>query len=60
VYAQGEDTPRLAQSIIIATGATAKRLGLPGEDMFRQRGVSACAVCDGALPIYRNKHLIVI
>lgn len=60
VYAQGEDTPRLAHSLIIATWATAKRLGLPGEETYRQRGISACAVCDGALPIYRNKHLIVI
>ena len=48
------------KTIIIATGATAKRLGLPGEKEYRQRGISACAVCDGGLPIFRNKHLIVI
>ncbi len=60
VYAQGEEQPRLAQTLIIATGATAKRLWLPGEETYWQRGVSACAVCDGALPIYRNKHLVVI
>lgn len=60
VWAQGEDTPRLAKSLIISTGAIAKRLGLPGEDIYWQRSVSACAVCDGALPIFRNKELIVI
>ena len=35
------------KTIIIATGATAKRLQLPGEEIYRQRGISACAVCDG-------------
>lgn len=48
------------KTIIIATGATAKRLQLPGEEIYRQRGISACAVCDGWLPFFRNKHLIVI
>ncbi|KAK5584108.1 hypothetical protein RB653_005715 [Dictyostelium firmibasis] len=55
-----EDKPIKAQSIIIATGATAKRMGVPGETQFWSKGVSACAVCDGALPIYRNKHLVVV
>ncbi|EON98324.1 putative thioredoxin reductase protein [Phaeoacremonium minimum UCRPA7] len=54
-----EDT-RTADSVIIATGASARRLGLPGEDKYWQNGISACAVCDGAVPIYRNKPLIVI
>ena len=49
-----------AESVIIATGATAKRLGLPGEEDYWQRGMSACAVCDGALPIFRDKPLVVI
>jgi thioredoxin reductase (NADPH) len=49
-----------AQSIIIATGATAKRLGLPGEPRLWNKGMSACAVCDGALPVFRNKPLVVI
>lgn len=49
-----------ADTLIIATGATARRLGLPGEDQYWQRGMSACAVCDGALPIFRNKPLVVI
>lgn len=50
----------LAKTIIIATGATAKRLHIKGEDIFWQKGISACAVCDGALPIFRNAPLIVI
>lgn len=49
-----------AQALIIATGATAKRLGLDGEETYWQRGMSACAVCDGALPIFRNQPLVVI
>ncbi len=49
-----------ACTLIIATGATARRLGLPGEDKLWQRGISACAVCDGALPLFRNKPLVVI
>lgn len=47
-------------ALIVATGATAKRLSLPGEELYWQKGISACAVCDGALPIFRNKPLIVI
>jgi len=55
------DDERLeADAVIIATGATAKRMHITGEDVFWQRGISACAVCDGALPIYRNKDLAVI
>lgn len=51
-----------AESIIIATGATAKRLDIPGagDGEFWQRGVTACAVCDGAMPIFRDKDLYVI
>jgi len=48
------------KALIIATGATAKRMNIPGEDKYWQRGVSACAVCDGALPLFRNKILVVI
>lgn len=47
-------------TLIIATGARANYLGLPSEDMYKNRGVSACAVCDGALPRFRNKPLVVI
>jgi thioredoxin reductase (NADPH) len=51
-----------ADSVIIATGATAKRLDVPGtrDDEFCNKGVTACAVCDGAMPIFRNKDLYVI
>lgn len=50
----------VTQSLIIATGATARRMGVPGENEFWQKGVSACAVCDGALPMFRAKVLVVI
>src|SRR5436305_1417731 len=49
-----------ALSVIVATGARANYLGLPSEDHFKNRGVSACAVCDGALPRFRNKPLVVV
>ncbi|MEF9519959.1 thioredoxin-disulfide reductase [Chlamydia crocodili] len=47
---------------IIATGASAKRLEIPGasDNEFWQKGVTACAVCDGASPIFKNKDLYVI
>jgi len=47
-------------SVIIATGARANYLGLPSEDRFKNNGVSACAVCDGALPRFRDKALVVV
>jgi thioredoxin reductase (NADPH) len=53
-----------AQTLIIATGASAKWLGIPGEakipDGFGGNGVSACATCDGPLPGFRNKDLVVV
>ena len=49
-----------AQSVIVATGARANYLGLPSEEVYKNRGVSACAVCDGALPRFRNKPLVVV
>jgi thioredoxin reductase (NADPH) len=51
-----------AKVIIVATGATAKRDDIPGtrDGELWQKGVSACAVCDGALPIFRNKGLFVV
>mgnify|MGYP001266354473 CR=1 FL=1 len=49
-----------ALTVIVATGARANYLGLPSEEAFKNRGVSACAVCDGALPRYRNKPLVVV
>jgi thioredoxin reductase (NADPH) len=48
------------QSIIIATGASANRLGLPNEDRFWSQGISACAICDGATPQFRNEELAVV
>jgi thioredoxin reductase (NADPH) len=47
-------------TVIIATGASANYLGLPSEETYRNRGVSACAVCDGALPRFRDKPLVVV
>ena len=52
--------PETADAVIIATGASARRLDLPGEEKYWQNGISACAVCDGAVPIFRNKPLVVI
>jgi thioredoxin reductase (NADPH) len=49
-----------AHSIVIATGASANYLGLESENRFKNNGVSACAVCDGALPRFRNQPLIVV
>lgn len=49
-----------ADAVIIATGATAKKMDFPGVEQYWQRGISACAVCDGALPVFRNKPLVVI
>ena len=49
-----------ALAVIVATGARANYLGLPSEERFKNRGVSACAVCDGALPRFRNRPLAVI
>lgn len=48
------------RTIVVATGARANYIGLPSEDKFKNRGVSACAVCDGALPRFRNKPLVVV
>ncbi|CAG8962375.1 hypothetical protein HYFRA_00014175 [Hymenoscyphus fraxineus] len=58
-YAEDKE-PNTADAIIIATGASARRLGLAGEEKYWQNGISACAVCDGAVPIFRNKPLVVI
>jgi thioredoxin reductase (NADPH) len=51
-----------AHAVIIATGARANWLGLPNEKRLAETGggVSACAVCDGALPMYRNQELVVV
>ena len=55
-----DGTQTEALSVIIATGARANYLGLESEDRFKNAGVSACAVCDGALPRFRDKPLVVV
>lgn len=55
-----DEEPITTDAIILATGASAKRMHLPGEETYWQKGISACAVCDGAVPIFRNKPLAVI
>jgi thioredoxin reductase (NADPH) len=57
---RSEDREVRSHSVVIATGATAKRLGLPSERQFWNRGISACAICDGAMPLFRNAELVVI
>jgi len=57
VVAIGEDEYR-AEAVIVATGATARQLGLPSERQLQGRGVSYCAVCDAAF--WRDAHVIVI
>jgi thioredoxin reductase (NADPH) len=63
LYTANGDTVS-AETLIIASGASAKWLGIPGEakvpDGFGGHGVSACATCDGPLPAFRNKELVVV
>ncbi|KAJ3211776.1 thioredoxin-disulfide reductase [Dinochytrium kinnereticum] len=54
------EPPLLARSLIVATGATARRMRIPGEEKYWQAGISACAVCDGAAPLFRKKALAVV
>ncbi|MCS7090683.1 MAG: thioredoxin-disulfide reductase [Verrucomicrobiota bacterium] len=50
----------LARSLIIATGAGHRKLGLESEAKLENKGVTYCATCDGALPMFRNKPLVVV
>ena len=53
-----EDTLYLAKTVIVATGARANYIGLPSENALKNKGVSACAVCDGAL--FRKEPVVVV
>jgi thioredoxin reductase (NADPH) len=52
--------PLEAETVIIATGAGHRHLGLQNEHILEKKGVTYCATCDGALPIFRNKPLVVV
>lgn len=60
VLKDGQGKILRAHAIVIATGASANYMGLESESNYKNRGVSACAVCDGALPRFRDQHLIVV
>ena len=49
-----------SQTIIIAVGASHRHLGVPGETELERKGVTYCATCDGALPVFRNQPLVVV
>ncbi len=55
-----DDGPIQAQCIIVATGAGHRHLGLESEEKLDKQGVTYCATCDGALPRFRNKPLVVV
>lgn len=55
-----DDKQYETEVLICANGASANWLNLPNEDKFRNNGLSACATCDGPLPVFRNKHIYVV
>src|SRR5690606_38720246 len=55
---RGQEDAYLAKTVILATGANPRKLGVPGEDQYYGRGVSTCATCEGFF--YRGKHVIVV
>lgn len=54
----GDDKVYRSRTVIVATGAAPRTLGVPGEDLLRGRGVSYCAVCDG--PFFKDRHVAVV
>src|SRR5687767_10275334 len=52
--------PVQTQTLIIASGAGHRHLGLQSEDLLEKKGVTYCATCDGALPMFRNQPLVVV
>lgn len=57
---ESDETTVEADAVIVATGAVARRLKFEGSEEFWNKGISACAVCDGAAPIFRGKEIVVI
>jgi hypothetical protein len=57
---ESEELTVRAHTIIMATGATARRLGIPSEKEFWSRGISACAICDGASPLFKGQEVAVV
>ncbi len=57
-FIQGESVSCYSETVIIATGASAKWLGVKGEDTYKNRGVSACATCDGAF--FKKQDVLVV
>ena len=55
-----DGTTILTKTAIVATGASARWLGIPSEERFKNNGVSACAVCDGALPRFADRPVVVV
>ena len=52
--------PMLAQTLIVASGAGHRHLGLESEKKLDKKGVTYCATCDGALPMFRDQPLVVV
>ena len=57
-FSAGDDQAEMAAAVIVATGASARWLGVPGEDTYRGQGVSSCATCDG--PFFRGRRVAVV
>ncbi len=55
-----KETIYITKTVILAMGASTNKMTFPGSEEFWNKGISACAVCDGALPIFRKKTVVVI